>query len=188
MIYSKLVHEAAEVAAKLHEGQFRKHPEGTPYFSHLAYVALILQKAGYDDEIVAAAFLHDAIEDTEYTAEKMRTHFGARVTELVLAVSEQKHVNPWAKRKRLYREQISESDIEAVALACADHLHNVKSLTLTVDSGIDIKTLFEIGIEERFAHERDLVTIFNEKLNGSELAKEFESAVGELELAMNKYV
>ncbi len=187
-IYSELVHEAAEFAAKLHEGQFRKHPEGTPYFSHLAYVALVLQKAGYDDEVIAAALLHDAIEDTEYTAEQMTSQFGARVTELVLAVSEQKDVDPWTERKRLYREQISESGADAAALACADHLHNTKSMTLTVDAGISIKSLFKIGIEERLAHERELVAIFNEKLDGSELAQEFESSVNDLEVAMKKYV
>jgi len=188
MIYSKLVHGAAEVAAKLHEGQFRKHPEGTPYFSHLAYVALILQKAGYDDEVVAAGFLHDAIEDTKYTAEQMIEEFGTGVAELVLAVSEQKDVNPWSERKRLYREQIQASNTKAAALACADHLHNTQCMKITVAAGINIASLFEIGIEERFAHERALVGIFNEKLNNSELAKEFEASVDDLEAAMKKYV
>jgi (p)ppGpp synthase/HD superfamily hydrolase len=188
MIYSKLVHEAAEFAAKKHEGQFRKHPEGTPYFSHLACVALLLQKAGYDDEVVAAGFLHDALEDTEYTADQMISQFGKRVTELVLAVSERKDVNPWEERKRLYREQISLADVDAVALACADHLHNTKSMTLTVAAGINIESLFKIGIKERFEHERALVSIFNEKLDGSEIAQEFESSVNDLEVAMKKYV
>jgi hypothetical protein len=147
----------------------------------------MLQKAGYDDEVIAAAFLHDAIEDTDYTAERMTSRFGARVTELVLAVSERKDVNSWAERKRLYREQIKESTIEAVALACADHLHNAKSLTLAVLAGINIESLFKIGIEERFEHERALVGVFNEKLNGSELAREFESSVNDLEISMKKY-
>jgi (p)ppGpp synthase/HD superfamily hydrolase len=184
MIYSKLLHEAAEFAAKLHEGQFRKHPEGTPYFSHLAYVALLLQRAGYNEEVVAAGFLHDALEDTEYTAEEMTKRFGENVTKMVLSVSEQKDVDPWGERKRLYREQMKESSVEACALACADHIHNSKSMTMTVQAGYNIKTLFKIGIEERFAHERELVAIFNDKLGESELAQEFEKSVNDLEVAM----
>ena len=55
-----IVVRAASLAAKLHDGQVRK--DGTPYFQHPARVATILARAGADDELVAAGFLHDVIE------------------------------------------------------------------------------------------------------------------------------
>lgn len=188
MLYSELLHKAAEKAALLHAGQFRKHPSGTPYFSHLAFVALLLQRAGYGDEVVAAGFLHDATEDTDYTEGEMKEEFGERVASLVRSVSEQKDVEPWVERKRLYRETIEKAQAEAVALACADHIHNSRSMAMTVKAGIDIKALFKIGLDERFAHERALVKIFNERLEASDLAREFEAAVNDLEAAIKQYV
>lgn len=176
-----------EFAAKLHKNQFRRHPEGTPYFSHLAFVAFLVQKAGYEDDVVIAGLLHDALEDTDYTAEKMAEAFGAKVTSLVQSVSEQKDVKPWAERKRLYREMLAGSIEEAVAIACADHIHNVRSFAIAIASGMDIDKEFHAGISDRFAHEKALVEIFNQKLTGSELAQEFENSVNDLELTIKKY-
>ncbi|MBD3281160.1 HD domain-containing protein [Candidatus Uhrbacteria bacterium] len=187
MIYSKLLHEAAETASRLHDGHYRRHPEGVAYFSHLAFTALLLQRAGYDDEVVAAGFLHDALEDTEFTAEQMTERFGARVTELVQGVSEQKDVADWVERKRLYREMIKAGSAEAAALSCADHIHNSRSLGISIKDGVDIKKIFKIGIDERFAHERHLVEIYKEKLAGSELAREFEASINDLEEIVKQY-
>jgi (p)ppGpp synthase/HD superfamily hydrolase len=188
MIYSDLLHRAAETAAKLHDGHFRRHPEGTPYFSHVAYVALLLQRAGYNDEVVAAGFLHDALEDTEFTDKEMTEQFGAKVTELVEAVSEEKDVEDWIERKRLYREMIKAGDADPAAISCADHIHNSRSLAVSIKDGMDIKKIFKIGIPERFLHERKLVDIYKEKLGEADLAREFEMSINDLEAIVKSYV
>ncbi len=187
MIYTKLLHEAAETASKLHDGHYRRHPKGVIYFSHLAYVALLLQRAGYDDEVVAAGFLHDALEDTDYDTKQMSERFGTRVTRLVQGVSEQKDVANWVERKRLYREMIKTGSVEAVAISCADHIHNSRSLGISIEDGVDIKKIFKIGIPERFAHERALVEIYKDKLGDVALAQEFESSINDLEEIVKRY-
>lgn len=188
MIYTKILHEAAETAAKLHDGLYRRHPDGVPYFSHLSYVALLLQRAGYDDEVVAAGFLHDALEDTDVTAEEMKNSFGARVTQLVEGVSEEKDVKDWVERKRLYREMIKAGEAESAAISCADHIHNSRSLGISIEDGLDVKKIFKIGITERFYHEHQLVEIYKEKLGDIELVKEFEMSIQDLEEIVKPYV
>jgi len=84
-----LLKRALDQAAVWHQGQKRKYPGvDVPYMSHLAGVALLLAKHGFDDEVVAAGALHDAIEDAGVTAEEIATLFNARVADLVVRVSE----------------------------------------------------------------------------------------------------
>ena len=74
-LYSRLVEKAFRVAADAHRNQTRK-ASGLPYFQHSASVALILARTGFnDDEILAAATLHDTIEDTDCSAESLIAEF-----------------------------------------------------------------------------------------------------------------
>ncbi len=177
MLYSSLIHRAAEFAAQWHEGQYRKHPEGTPYFSHLAMVALILQKAGYDEYVVSAGFLHDVLEDTKCTEEELRKEFGDRIADLVLAVSENKKEKNWILRKEMYREKIRGASDEAAALSAADHLHNINSMITAIESGMNIEKVFTINRTERFNHERLLAAIIREKSVVPDLIEELTTAV-----------
>ena len=68
--------QAASLAAKLHDGQVRK--DGTPYFQHPARVASILARACSKDNLIAAGFLHDVIEDTPADYDDISQLFGAR--------------------------------------------------------------------------------------------------------------
>ncbi len=184
MIYSKLVHKASEFAAKMHEGQYRKYPKNTPYFSHLACVSLMLQKAGYDDDVIAAGFLHDVLEDTKCTEKQLRQEFGDKITDLVLAVSEDKQEKNWILRKEMYREKIRLSNADVAALSGADHLHNIKSMILAIESGVDIEKIFIINLAERLKHEKLLTLIIREKLIANSLIEELEKAVAEWEVLM----
>jgi (p)ppGpp synthase/HD superfamily hydrolase len=179
-----MLHKAIEFAGMMHNGQMRKYPPATPYLTHLSNVALLLQRAGYADEVVAAGLLHDVLEDTNCKEDRLREEFGDKITGLVLAVSENKDEKDWILRKQMYREKISFSDMDAVALAAADHLHNAKSMILAIKSGLDIKTAFSIGLNERLEHEKLLVKIIKDKLGNAELVLEFEDAVTEWESLM----
>ena len=77
---------AQKIATEAHGDQ--KYGE-KPYTDHLAAVRLVLQDFGYEDEddICVAAWLHDTLEDTKYTAEEMECSFGPQVTKLVWAVT-----------------------------------------------------------------------------------------------------
>jgi GTP pyrophosphokinase len=68
-----LITRAYEVAAEAHEGQLRK--TGDPYISHPLAVALMLAEHGLDEATVAAALLHDTVEDTPVTLDDLRSEF-----------------------------------------------------------------------------------------------------------------
>lgn len=81
---------AAEFAAEMHRDQRRKGVEASPYINHPIQVASIIANVGKvgDISVLAAALLHDTIEDTEVTAAVIEEKFGATVCKLVLEVTD----------------------------------------------------------------------------------------------------
>src|SRR5580692_11548273 len=95
----RLVSEAAELAARRHNGMARKGRGNEPYINHLAEVANLLSAAteGTDAELVAAGWLHDTIEDTQTSREELAQKFSERVAALVVEVTDDMSL---AKRER----------------------------------------------------------------------------------------
>src|ERR1700748_2497543 len=98
----RLVCEAAELAARRHNGMARKGRGNEPYINHLAEVANLLATAtsGADAELVAAGWLHDTIEDTGTTREELAQKFSERVASLVVECTDDMSL-PKAERRRL---------------------------------------------------------------------------------------
>lgn len=131
--YSPLVERALRLAAVAHHDQQRKGSHA-PYFTHLAGVALILARAGFDgEEVLAAAILHDVVEDTGVTLEQLADDFPADVVELVASLSERKTgddgaARPWEVRKAEHLAQVRGAALAVRAIALADKLHNLESM------------------------------------------------------------
>src|SRR5438874_3924659 len=90
---------AIEVAAKAHRGQVRKGTD-IPYISHPYAVGMMLARAGYSEEVIAAGILHDTVEDTNITLEYLRETFSEKVALIVEGCSEPHHGSaPWEARK-----------------------------------------------------------------------------------------
>ena len=121
------------LAASAHEAQRRKGTD-IPYMTHLAHVALILSRSGFDDDdILAAALLHDAVEDTELTHDDIVDRFGETISQLVSAVSEVKQDEdgvafPWRHRKEEHVRRLHREPVAARAITLADKVHNVGTL------------------------------------------------------------
>src|SRR3974390_1542996 len=75
---TEVIVEAARMALEAHEGQFRR--SGEPYITHPVAVATIVAELGLDEQTVAAALLHDAVEDTGLTLETIQGTFGDGVS------------------------------------------------------------------------------------------------------------
>jgi len=136
--YSELIHKATDFAAIKHKAQIRKNRDvKIPYISHCAAVGNLLERAGYDEEVVAAGLVHDTIEDAGVSINELKDIFGERVAELVDYVSEQDKSLPWDERKKIYIERLKEAPDDAVAISCADKIHNIWSLILYNRSGGD---------------------------------------------------
>src|ERR1043165_4007332 len=87
-----MILRAANFAARKHRLQKRKDEESSPYVNHPLAVAMLLAEVGAvtDEEVLAAAILHDTLEDTETTPAELEAAFGARVRALVEAVTDDK--------------------------------------------------------------------------------------------------
>ena len=81
------VHKAYDVAAKAHANQRRKSGEPYMYIIHPLGVATILAELQMDETTLAAAFLHDVVEDTETTLDQLKEMFGVKVADLVDGVT-----------------------------------------------------------------------------------------------------
>src|ERR1700751_3225844 len=126
-----LVRRAYEIAAERHRTQFRR--SGEPYLTHLLEVAHILADMKLDATTLAAALLHDAIEDTEYPVSRLEERFGAEVAHLVEGVTKISRLNmmaPEARQAENVRKMVLAMvhDVRVVLVKLADRLHNMRTL------------------------------------------------------------
>ncbi len=132
-LFSPLLERAFRVAARAHREQCRKSGD-LPYFSHPAAVTLILARAGIDaDEILAAAVLHDVVEDTPVTLDDLASQFPAEVLVWVADASERKQdangaARPWIDRKREHLEHLAHVAWPSQAILLADKCHNLRAM------------------------------------------------------------
>lgn len=127
----ELWREAASFAARAHEGQQRKDG-ATPYFAHPARVALTVRDAfGCDDPVaIAAALLHDVIEDASVDYDDLLERFGAEVAACVAALTKDMRL-PEVEREAAYDEALQRADWRARLVKLADTLDNLADLTKT---------------------------------------------------------
>ena len=126
-----LLKKAYFFSQKAHAGQFRK--SGEPYISHPVAVARILGEMHLDITTLAAALLHDVVEDTGITKEEISEQFGSSVAELVDGVSKLDRIKLQTKadvqaenlRKMLLAMA---QDIRVILIKLADRLHNMRTL------------------------------------------------------------
>jgi (p)ppGpp synthase/HD superfamily hydrolase len=143
------VAEAYRLAAAAHEGQRRKD-DGTPYITHPVAVAELLHAAGFPEEVIAAALLHDVVEDTEMGPDEIAERFADRVAELVEALSEDEGIEDYEERKREHREQVEESGRDAIAIYIADKLSNLRDMRrIYAEEGEAIASRFKAPLDVR---------------------------------------
>ncbi len=125
---SELIRNALEWAERAHAGQVRSGSGGMAYIHHPVAVAELLAEHGCGEETVAAALLHDVVEDSETSVEEIEARFGQPVAKLVAAMTDDESVEPYERRKQEHRRRIEEAGGEAVAIYAADKLSNVRVL------------------------------------------------------------
>src|SRR5690349_14247263 len=136
-----LIERAYYKAENAHADQFRK--SGEPYFTHCVAVATILADMKLDAEAIAAALMHDIIEDTPVTLEELRSEFGATIAMLVDGVTKLKNLpmptekdNSGKRSSSVNRELeyirkmllTMGDDVRVVLIKLADRLHNMRTL------------------------------------------------------------
>jgi (p)ppGpp synthase/HD superfamily hydrolase len=120
---SDLIGAALAVAAAAHRGQTRH--DGSPYLAHPLRVCELLAGAGAGEATLAAALLHDGVEDSELTVGEVVERFGVEIGELVGALTEDASIEAWVERKNALRAQVAEAGAAAAAIYAADKLANI---------------------------------------------------------------
>ncbi|MBC7944780.1 MAG: HD domain-containing protein, partial [Burkholderiales bacterium] len=123
---------AYQFSESAHEGQFRR--TGHPYISHPLAVAKILAQWHLDAQALAAALLHDVVEDTTVTKEQISAKFGKRVAELVDGVSKLDKIEFQSAedaQAENFRKMLlaMARDVRVILIKLADRLHNMRTLT-----------------------------------------------------------
>lgn len=145
---SPLVHAALEKARAAHQGQVRNGSGGMPYVEHPITVAARLDEHGYGDEVLAAALLHDVVEDSETTLEEVREQFGDEVAGMVGALSDDESIDSYRERKAEHRERVAAAEGGAHAIYGADKLTNVTTLRAAYeDEGDAVREEFKVPVE-----------------------------------------
>lgn len=128
----KLIQQSLEFSIQAHENQ--KRVSGEPYWIHPAHAALILAKLGADSETVAAALLHDTLEDTPTTESMLLRQFGSEVTVMVKGVTKLDRLGLRGREQQYEAANLqkmmlaSSKDLRVLAIKLADKLHNLQTL------------------------------------------------------------
>lgn len=203
-LFSPLLEAAVRLAARGHYHQFRKNaadedsgspsgdflPDRVPYIAHLMGTMCILARVGVRDEVLAAAILHDYLEDVPDPdgRESIRSALGEEVLSLVLEVTEHKRrefdeVDTWDIRKQEQLDHVERMPREAVLIKAADVLHNLLSLLADLDAAEDTDSVwrpFNAGPERQLWYFTGVIEAVERRLGEHLLVEELQEAVGRL--------
>ena len=127
-----LIRKALDIAIDAHKDQYRK--SGEPYIFHPISVAkIVAEKIGLDANSIAAALLHDVVEDSEYNIEKIKSVFGekiARIVEGLTKISKLKKDKILSIQSENFRKMLLtlNDDVRVILIKIADRLHNMRTM------------------------------------------------------------
>ncbi len=138
---NNLVQRAREFAARVHTGQFHNHAKTIPYIAHPEEVAGLVIKSGGTDVEIAAAWLHDVVEDTPVTIEDIRKEFGNEVAEIVNGLTDFPEIEklPIVERKAKQAERVLGESVSVRLVKLADQTSNVRVAGLGNEFNMDLK-------------------------------------------------
>ena len=151
----KKIRAAIELAVASHEGQKRR--DGSDYVTHPIAVAEIIAEMGLDADSVISAILHDCIEDTEVSYDKIKSIFGERVADIVEGVSKLTRM-PYESREEAQIENLRKmflamgKDIRVIMIKIADRLHNMRTIEFQSPDKQREKSLETMEVYAPLAH------------------------------------
>ena len=159
----RLIRAAFEWAAELHASQLRD-VDRAPYILHPLEVAALLVSRGCDEEVVAAALLHDVVEKSDTGVEDVRERFGERIALTVAAVSEDPRIADYHERKTALRASVAAGGPDAHIVYAADKIAKARELRAQV-AHADI-TLDDPDARKRLEHYDESLQMLREVAPG----------------------
>ena len=126
---------ALEFARERH-GEQRRESDGAPFMLHPLEAASMLDRASFPDPVVAAAVLHDVLEDTDVREAELECRFGPEVSRLVALVSDDLAIPGEEERKDDVRDRVRRAGGDALALYAADKVCKVRELRVLIANGL----------------------------------------------------
>ncbi|WP_246956227.1 bifunctional (p)ppGpp synthetase/guanosine-3',5'-bis(diphosphate) 3'-pyrophosphohydrolase [Brachybacterium sp. Marseille-Q7125] len=155
-----IVRRAFGVAERAHRGQMRK--SGDPYITHPVSVATILAELGSPADVIAAGLLHDTVEDTDYSLERLKEEFGEVIAVMVDGVTKLDKVTYGeAAQAETVRKMIvaMSRDVRVLLIKLADRLHNARTWKYVPSSSAERKAKETLEIYAPLAHRLGLNTM-----------------------------
>ena len=194
----KLIRLAFNTSVEAHKNQRRK--SGEPYVFHPISVAkIVASKIGLDATCIAAALLHDVIEDTDYDENKITEIFGKTICKIVVGLtkisklSKDENVSLQAENFRKMLLTLND-DVRVILIKIADRLHNMQTLD-SMPSGKQIKIASEtLYIYAPIAHRIGLYDVKSEledlglKYTEPEMFNELKNKIEETKVDQDKYI
>ncbi len=180
-----LLDRAIVYAVRAHAGTERRG-KGFPYIVHPMEAVEIVATMTPDQELLAAAVLHDTVEDTDVTIEQIRTEFGERVASFVAAESDEPHQRPdsvenWRARKQAAIDRLARASLDAKMVALGDKLSNMRAIARDyAQQGDALWNIFHAKApKDHEWHYRGLAASLSE-LRDTFAYKEFESLINQV--------
>lgn len=175
-----LIQRAILRAVQLHAGQTRKGSPDVPYIVHPVEVGLIVSYYSSAPILVAAALLHDTVEDCDYTLVQVEEEFGPEVRTLVSALTEDKSIHDWRGRKAENARRLKETE-HALFIKAADVIANMRSLVQALkEEGSVVWERFNAGKAEKLTY-YNLILTLAENLIPNQMLEEFVALLKDLE-------
>ena len=131
-----LARAAVDFASRRHAGQ-RREADGAEFILHPIEVAALLERSGYPDHVVAAAVLHDVLEDTDAERTDLESRFGPEVADVVALVSDDPSIEDVERRKDDARERVRRAGGSAPVVYAADKISKVRELRSLIHAGLE---------------------------------------------------
>ena len=180
-----LLDRAIVFAVRAHAGTERRG-KGFPYIVHPMEAVEIVATMTPDQELLAAAALHDTVEDTDVTIEQIRAEFGERVASFVAVESDEPHqsrdsVENWRARKQAAIDRIARASHDAKMVALGDKLSNMRAIARDyAEQGDNLWNLFHAKApKDHEWHYRGLADALSE-LRNTFAYKEFENLINQV--------
>jgi (p)ppGpp synthase/HD superfamily hydrolase len=160
-----LTRQAVDLAVQLHAGQ-RRAADHASFVVHPMEVASLLDRAHYPDHVVAAAVLHDVLENTDEDFRDLEERFGSEVAELVAAVSDDPSIADEDEAKRELRERVRAAGGYAAVVYAADKVSKVRELRMELAAGATMEQ-----VQARLRRPTESLEMLEETIPGSRIVE-----------------
>jgi (p)ppGpp synthase/HD superfamily hydrolase len=123
--------------AQAHHRCQRRAADGAPFLLHPLEVASMLKRSRCPDHVIAAAVLHDVLEDTDAERPELQARFGPEVADMVALVSDDLSIEDEEQRKDEVRDRVRRAGGHALVVYAADKVSKVRELRMLIAAGLD---------------------------------------------------